>query len=313
MANQHDNHNKAVLPKVMFSPIGPEGHVARCPNCGDGLIKFESQGKPTSIGGGGAFDDGDTIFGLYETLVNGGKEPDDMDFDEANHYYSRDVGSCSACDEGYYAICAIFVDAPKTCHYFVDGYFHRNARIQHDIQNFKANLPGRAKGHWVVSESLTELGIMHEHLFGPFPTNETGRHFDGGRLFDLWDILKGACKEANTPSKMDARPVNEHWNLVDSAGWRIAPSLDGEQLHIFDGSRNHGRAWNSTELAEIDGQFQTFVKYARSGTSLDMAMGKLVEECQQMLAAKIDSNQTSRKLRAAMSDPLTPSGAAFRL
>lgn len=313
MATQLDTHNDTALPKVMFSPMGSEGHIACCPHCGDGLIKYESQGKPSSIGRGAVFNDGDTIFGLHETLINGGKEPAEVDFYESNHYYARDVGRCSACDEDYYAIRAIFVGAPKTCYYFVDGYFRRNARIQHDTQNFIASLPGRAKGHWIVSESLTELGIMHEHLLGPFPTDETGRHFDGGRLFDLWDILKSACKEANTSSKMDARPINAHWSRVQEAGWSLRPSGDGEHLHIFDGVREHGSAWNATSLDQSDGLFQTFAKFARPGTLLNMEMEKLVEECQSLLNAKIDSDRASRQLLAAISDPFKSNGAGYSL
>ncbi len=218
MATNVKNPDNSALPTLALAPLDAQGHEGRCPHCGSVCIRFERQGR-CAASGLGRFHESGPIHGLDRTLVNARKEPKESDARRRDYSFSRHAGSCSACGGSYYAIEALFIDAPKACKHLAPRCFekYRNRHIQGGAQNFQASLPGRVNGDWIIGESLTELGVMHSHFFGPFPAHETGRHFDGGKLFEVWDILKKACKDANArraTGDMEAAPAS------GSASWR---------------------------------------------------------------------------------------------
>lgn len=162
-----------------------QDHLLKCPNCGH--ARLAATFNTLEVPGGGYFlSDGDTIFGLYEDLIEAGLITKPKDGENHNFDYALLVGDCTSCESEYYALQVSMID---------DSVVVDEELVQrHD----------------------TNKGVCLTHMFGPFDlggktmkgvfgvaacssgdldTWEQGRKF----LFQLWPQLKALAVEVNQP------------------------------------------------------------------------------------------------------------------
>ncbi|MDH1557057.1 hypothetical protein N5E86_21640 [Stutzerimonas stutzeri] len=191
-----------------------QDHLLKCPNCGH--ARLAATFNTLEVPGGGYFlSDGDTIFGLYEDLIEAGLITKPKDGENHNFDYALLVGDCTSCESEYYALQVSMIDDSVVVdEEFVHGYFYE-ARPIPASTNYVATL-AEPDMQWLVQRHDTNKGVCLTHMFGPFDlggktmkgvfgvaacssgdldTWEQGRKF----LFQLWPQLKALAVEVNQP------------------------------------------------------------------------------------------------------------------
>lgn len=146
-------------------------HKLNCPNCGQ--PRLVAKPKSVNVPGGGYFlSDGDTIFGLYQKLVDAGFEKA-IDviapnaWDTVNYDYDLLVGECPFCGEEYFVLQVSMIDdAVEVDREFVESYFRENAPVPPPT-NFVATL-AEQNLQWLVHRHDTSKGVSLTHVIGPF-------------------------------------------------------------------------------------------------------------------------------------------------
>lgn len=186
-----------------------KGHLLNCPSCGNTVL--EVQPERSKVPGGGTWmRDGDTVPGLFQMLSDAQKTPDGFD-------YELMVGRCRSCRKDYYGVFANFM---QTSHLDGEPYLSGNTSAGPEInyQCTRSVSNARLPEQWVLHEHMTEIGLMHCHVFGPFTLDSTedvegplgvagcgslsASAWEHARtlLYAVWDSLREYCKvrsEAN--------------------------------------------------------------------------------------------------------------------
>lgn len=166
-----------------------QAHSLTCP-CGQVRLVVESASVAVP-GGGHWLTNGDTIFGLYQALVDAGLEkPISVSAENpVNYDYEWLVGTCPGCKEDYLVLQVSMIDEAVTLDEdFVQRYFLRNIEVSPPT-NFIAKLPA-LNLEWLTRQYTTPKGISLTHLFGPFPLNTNSLQEGKELLLKLWPQLK---------------------------------------------------------------------------------------------------------------------------
>lgn len=193
-------------------------HRLNCPNCRH--TRLIAKTKSVYVPGGGCWlSDGDTIFGLYQDLVDAGLEKEVDERDSVNYHYALLVGECPSCAEEYFVVeTSMIDDAAEVDYKFVESYFLGNTPVPPPT-NFVATLAERGL-EWLVHRHDTSKGVSLTHVIGPFGV--VGQAMKGpygvaacssgdldawqvGRelLFELWPQLKSLAGTVNGKRRHD--------------------------------------------------------------------------------------------------------------
>lgn len=207
---------------IQLKPI--EGKLYRsCPSCQEPLL-WVTTGNEQLVDNARWVTDGDTIFGLYEKLVEAGRE---KSIDTSNHqvwyYQNYDymlwAGHCHHCEKEFCVIEASLIDDRVAVNpWFVESYFHLNL----EIPSPSYCLAVQGSEQWIVTRHETKLGVCLTHSFGPFSTDEasifgpngvplcsgTSTLSDraGSLLLEKWTALKELARAVNWQSEEGVKP-----------------------------------------------------------------------------------------------------------
>ena len=200
-----------IMQSITLQPIETEIEL-KCPHCKQPIYRVLKNDSEV-IRGGYWLRDGDTISGLYSALTDEQKKPNGFD-------YELLVGDQSCCGQDYYVVECQIIDAEfdrdeeKYLIHFFNKHLHSEYTL---VVNCTANYQGKESlvpSQWIVTQVPSPKGIIHSHLFGPFPLLENisgdcgvmacgtsaqlaaWRH---GRelLFTIWDDLRVLALTAN--------------------------------------------------------------------------------------------------------------------
>lgn len=134
-----------------------------CPHCDQPIYRVLKNDTEV-IRGGWWLRDGDTIPGLHDALSDEQQTPNGFD-------YELLVGSQACCGEDYYVVECRFINAViegEIIHFFETHLTGNKAEIVNYIADYQADniiIPSQ----WIVTQASSPRGIIHSHLFGPFP------------------------------------------------------------------------------------------------------------------------------------------------
>lgn len=181
-------------------------HQLPCPACGDTTLSVERHEMWTPRGGYFCTD-GDTIFGVWERLSEAQRQPSTFRLDLS-------VGQCPHCWARHFTVGTNLIHSAAQ----EDSEEHRQL-VEHlygcvepqGQENFICEISEPIEGlprQWLLEETWTPQGPMHEHTFGPFalgnPSEVEGPcgvsacsgsgggawKFGGDLLVAMWDSLR---------------------------------------------------------------------------------------------------------------------------
>ena len=212
------DHTDIRPPALSLGPLGPRKLGIACPSCpAIRRLVFEDETGPHWEGS--LYDDGDTIFGLHETLIARGLvTPHEFrDISGTWFDYGFCMGTCPACSSSHFGATVSMIDpgvSPPGG--FAETWFFHNH--PHDMPTpalATSSQEHPVQREWLVNVYRTECGILHEHELGPFPWPKASTppdHLCPGHLDettaspfrwlcdyipDLWPDLRAAVVAAN--------------------------------------------------------------------------------------------------------------------
>lgn len=207
---------------IQLKPIEGE-HCRSCPSCQTPLLRVTADDDQL-VNNAPWITDGDTIFGLYDKLVEAGLE---KSVDTSNHqvwyYQNYDymlwAGHCHHCKKKFCVIEVSLIDNRVAVNpWFVESYFHRNLEIP--APSYCLAIQGNEQ--WLVTRHETKFGVCLTHSFGPFGTDEESLFGPNGvslcsgvstlsdraasLLLDKWVALKALARSVNCEPNAGVKP-----------------------------------------------------------------------------------------------------------
>ncbi len=157
------------MQSITLQPIETEIEL-KCPHCNQPIYRVLKNDSEV-IQGGHWLRDGDTISGFYGALADEQRKPNGFDCQLL-------VGSQSCCRRDYYVVECQFIDAEfeRDEEEYLLHFFEKHLHGKHaKIVNCTASYQGEESlvpPQWIVTQAPSPKGMIHSHLFGPFPLLE---------------------------------------------------------------------------------------------------------------------------------------------